>query len=195
MEQFSVGVLNHRDFDTLKEEVFPLFEKVDWNQSAIKSTRNPFDTSVRSSKSSFVDLKHYEDLVDTVGIGLELVSKTYGSDFILEYPTIQLLKYDQNDFYIWHADDIGIREGQRRIFSISINLNTDYKGGGVEVRDFKTKNVVRAPDVIGGYAVFTSLHEHRAVAIESGQRRAITFWFNGRASEFDKMTRMLEKVV
>lgn len=192
MEQYSVGVLDQKDFEAIKKEVFPLFEKVDWSQSAIKSSRNPFDSKVRSSKSSFVDLKHYDDLVDTVGIALELVSKTYGSDFILEYPTIQLLKYEQNDFYVWHADDIGIKEGQRRIFSISINLNIDYTGGGVEVKDFKTGSIVRAPDTVGGYAVFTSLHKHRAVAIESGQRQAITFWFMGNSEQYSKMVEMVK---
>lgn len=195
MNTIKTGILDKQDIDDICAELLPLFDLPNWQQSTISSRKTPVNKDIRSSMGMFVDLHHFRNLEQTVGIGLELVASTFGSLFNLKYPSIQLLKYQANDHYNWHIDYLGndSKTASQRIVSISINLNSEYTGGGIIVEDIGTKQQITAPNVRGGYAVFTSFHRHKAAMVEQGIRKAVTFWFEGDKEDEEKVKELISR--
>lgn len=165
------GVLSAEELATVTAECGPLFEE-GFIQAGILSKNGP--EGVRSSKVKTIDI----GIPNTVQIGFDLLYRTCG-DYKFEcynYPVIQLLKYPAGGYYDWHTDYYRhVTEGMVRGMSLSINLNDNYTGGGLEVKD--GHDYINMPNQVGGFAVFSSLHWHRALAVAEGERRVIVMWF------------------
>ena len=77
--------------------------------------------------------------------------------------------------------------------TISINLNTDYEGGGLELKykgDLYTQE--RA---VGAFCMFPSFCSHRALTVTSGERKAMTFWFTSSRENYFKLKELYDSQI
>jgi len=93
----------------------------------------------------------------------------------------QLTRYTKDNFYNWHIDGMGShselqQNGDTRKLSMSIILNSDYKGGDFEMRGLKEK-IPRLEE--GSIIVFPSFLEHRVTPVTKGIRYSLVAWFLG----------------
>ena len=93
----------------------------------------------------------------------------------------QLTRYTKDNFYNWHIDGMGSHsesqdDGNTRKLSMSIILNSDYKGGDFEMRGLKEK-IPRLEE--GSIIVFPSFLEHRVTPVTKGIRYSLVAWFLG----------------
>ena len=93
----------------------------------------------------------------------------------------QITRYTKDGFYGWHVDGTGSHteldgEGNTRKLSMSVILNSDYKGGDLEMRDLENK-VPRLEE--GSIIVFPSFVEHRVAPVTEGIRYSLVSWFVG----------------
>jgi len=164
------GVLDPSDLALIIKECEPHFDD-QFRQGEVVSGLMP---NIRTSGVRFIET----GIPETVQIGFELLYKTIG-DYKFEcynYPDIQFLKYPAGGFYNWHYDHMKQRDSDmERAMSLSITLNDDFEGGGLDIKD--GYDLLAAPNVKGGFAMFSAFHQHRAVPVTAGERRAITMWF------------------
>ena len=166
----STGVLGQNDLNTVLLECEPFFKRPFGNSETFAG----FDPSVRISKGRSIDV----GIPQTVQIGFALLFDTIGGLGVdcYNYPDIQFLKYPAGGFYDWHIDWAKTKqEGMYRMMSMSLTINDDYQGGGLEIKD--GDSIITAPNVKGGFAIFSAFHQHRALKVDSGERQSITFWF------------------
>jgi PKHD-type hydroxylase len=114
----------------------------------------------------------YETIADRVGR-----YNQFGFDFDISglYGDLQLLEYDEGDYYDWHMD-IGPGEAAHRKLSVIIQLSNpdDYEGGEVV---FKASEKERElPKNQGQIAVFPSYILHKVNPITKGKRYALVTW-------------------
>lgn len=171
-EFFSVGVLSEEDFLSIKKEIFPFFSEK-FQRSSTTYKQDPYNENVRKSLSKFI---YPKEIPETVVIATLLLNGVIKNNIYVDLPDIQLLKYDIGNHFYWHQDVIETND-KVRIMTMSINLNDDYEGGGLE---FKYKTDLYSQEKIpGAYCIFPSFCMHRALTVTAAQRRAITFWFMG----------------
>jgi predicted 2-oxoglutarate/Fe(II)-dependent dioxygenase YbiX len=186
MKLFSTGVLHPEDLQTIQSEILPFFQTHRFQRSGVIGDLKKEGVSTHRSSHGIVLTNYSHRITNTVSIALELVGEVTGSKLPCHsFPDVQLLSYKKDDYYLWHTDYVGDLYGGHRLMSISINLNDQYEGGGLVLRDCNKEYM--APNVVGGYAVFTSLHPHQALTVTSGERRAITFWFQSDADGFKQL--------
>ena len=167
----------------IQKELLPKFSE-EFNQSSIISKKNPYDEKYRKSFSKFLSAK---SIPETTVITKYLVSKTVGEFCLIELPDVQLLKYFENNYYHWHDDGANKNELDKvRIMTMSINLNDDYSGGGLEL-DYKGE-IFSQEKVPGAYCIFPSFCRHRALTVTEGVRKAATFWFLGTEENLKLLT-------
>ena len=80
--------------------------------------------------------------------------------------TFQFTEYTQGGYFRWHTDN-----QFNRLETNIVNLNDDYAGGGIEIRDFGIYNLD-----IGDCLSFDSTLEHQALPIISGIRYSLVAW-------------------
>lgn len=171
-EFFSVGILSEEEFSTIKKEILPFFSEK-FQRSSTTYKQDPYNENVRKSLSKFI---YPKEIPETVVIATLLLNGVIKNNIYVDLPDIQLLKYDIGNHFYWHQDVIETND-KVRIMTMSINLNDDYEGGGLE---FKYKTDLYSQEKIpGAYCIFPSFCMHRALTVTAAQRRAITFWFMG----------------
>jgi len=100
----------------------------------------------------------------------------------------QITRYTKDGFYTWHKDGMGshnriwnepdnkfLHENTRKL-SMSIGLNTSYKGG-----NFKMRGVDRGLPKVdeGTIVVFPSFLDHKVTPVTEGTRYSLVSWFVG----------------
>ena len=99
----------------------------------------------------------------------------------------QVTRYTKDGFYSWHVDGMGshnevwnkpneLLHGNVRKLSMSIVLNSNYEGGGFEMRGLENK-ISKLEE--GSIIVFPSFIEHRVVPVTNGFRYSLVAWFVG----------------
>ena len=107
---------------------------------------------------------------------------------IVAAESCQVTRYIKDGFYSWHKDGIGSHNevtnapdnkflhGNTRKLSMSIILNSDFEGGGFEIRN-KYDRVPKLEE--GSIIVFPSFIEHRITPVTKGTRYSLVAWFVG----------------
>ena len=188
-----MGKVDPDDLQIILDECGPLFANDRRFEISGISSKDPDKIkNIRSSRSSFPSPKQTSQTSQVAFFILEDYFQTLGLRFECQYPQIQLIKYVDGDFYAWH-NDLTSREGDVRLISMSITLNEEFSNGGLLVRSRTTKEEFYLANEAGAYAIFTSLHEHTALPVTGGERRAITFWFMSNETELQRMQSQLKK--
>lgn len=89
----------------------------------------------------------------------------------------QFTEYKIDDFYNWHTDYTINEFGKSRVCSMVIQLNDDYEGGNLELKD-ESNNVIQLEKGIGNLYTFLSDIEHRVDVVNSGVRYSLVNWLN-----------------
>jgi len=93
---------------------------------------------------------------------------------LLERP--QLLRYGEGSKgYDWHLD-IGTGDASTRKISVSVLLNSDYKGG--ELAFFSEGSQMMKADA-GVAVAFPSFLPHKVMPVTKGERWSLVAWFAG----------------
>jgi len=106
---------------------------------------------------------------------------------------IQISRYKEGDYYIWHKDGKGdhlsastennpIIKGRVRKLSMTIMLNDDYEGGDFQFAHYSKEKCeihTPVPNKIGTIIVFPSDTEHRVTPVTKGIRYSLVVWFLG----------------
>ncbi len=88
----------------------------------------------------------------------------------------QFTKYDVGDYYHWHTDSSN-GEYKDRYCSIVIQLNDDYEGGYLQLKD-NNGNTYAFERGLGNLYVFFSNILHRVIPVKSGVRYSLVNWIS-----------------
>ena len=88
----------------------------------------------------------------------------------------QFTKYKEGDYFDWHTDstDTVYRD---RFTSIVIQLNNEYVGGVLEIKNLKGE-LVPIENKIGTLYIFNSRLVHRVTPVETGVRYSLVNWIS-----------------
>lgn len=126
---------------------------------------------VRKSSTFFInkiDLLN-EKLIQTINENI----KIKGVD-IRNLGPYQFTKYSIGDFYEWHTDSDNDKNRNRH-YSIVIQLNDDYEGGTLQLKDENQKEYDLERGV-GNLFIFDSNTIHRVTKLTSGIRYSLVNW-------------------
>jgi len=101
-------------------------------------------------------------------------------------PNFQFTQYNVGEYYSWHSDGPEIERENERYCSIVIQLNDEYTGGKLELKD--NNNIITFEKGVGNLFIFLSKYIHRVSEVESGTRYSLVNWYNLKKKENFKKT-------
>ena len=92
---------------------------------------------------------------------------------------IQVTKYETNQHYGWHVDELPtVPPKLPRKLSMSLLLNDDFEGGELQLARDK-EEVITIDMKAGSVCVFPSWIMHRVKPVTKGTRYSLVAWMNG----------------
>ena len=85
-------------------------------------------------------------------------------------------QYGIGGHYNWHMDSKAPVNNEQLKLSISILLNENFEGGGLEIESNKDENVLKYQ---GDIIVFPSFLQHRVLPVTAGTRYTAVSWAYG----------------
>lgn len=152
-----------------KDECFRLLLKFK-TQYSLKTAEVTGDNSnIRSSSIAFIEsISEIDEKLKSI-LKEKIHLKGYDVTKLNKY---QFTEYKEGEYYDWHVDsnkDIY----SDRYYSIVIQLNDEYDGGELELKDYITTNI---PKKIGTLCMFPSNKLHRVTPVISGVRYSLVNW-------------------
>jgi PKHD-type hydroxylase len=98
----------------------------------------------------------------------------------------QFTQYTKDGYYNWHTDS-GPDLYEERYCSMVIQLNDEYTGGELQIKD-KDNNEITLERGLGNLFIFYSHLTHRVKPIISGTRYSLVNWFSLKPIENFKKT-------
>jgi PKHD-type hydroxylase len=86
----------------------------------------------------------------------------------------QFTEYKESEYFDWHVDSTD-KVFTDRFVSIVIQLNNEYTGGILEIKNLKSE-IVPIENKIGTLYIFNSKLLHRVTPIETGIRYSLVNW-------------------
>lgn len=101
----------------------------------------------------------------------------------------QFTEYKVGEYYDWHTDSSSIAdEYKNRFCSIVIQINDEYDGGYLQLKDDSGDNIIQLDKGIGTMYIFYSNIVHRVVPVTNGVRYSLVNWVSLRKLENFKKT-------
>jgi predicted 2-oxoglutarate/Fe(II)-dependent dioxygenase YbiX len=100
----------------------------------------------------------------------------------------QFTEYKVNDYYDWHTDSSKTGETKNRYVSIVIQLNDEYEGGYLQIKDESGDNTIQLDKGTGRMYIFFSNLRHRVMKVTSGTRYSLVNWVSLKEIENFKKT-------
>lgn len=100
----------------------------------------------------------------------------------------QFTEYKIGQFYDWHTDSSKDDIYKDRFCSIVIQLNDEYEGGYLQLKDESGDNTIQLDKGIGTMYIFYSNIRHRVMPITSGTRYSLVNWVSLKKIENFKKT-------
>lgn len=94
----------------------------------------------------------------------------------------QFTEYKVGEYYNWHTDSDN-DEYKDRFCSIVIQLNDEYEGGYLQLKDESGENTIQLDKGIGRMYIFYSNIRHRVMPVTSGVRYSLVNWISLRKLE------------
>lgn len=99
----------------------------------------------------------------------------------------QFTEYKVGEYYDWHTDSSKDGEYKDRFCSIVIQLNDEYEGGYLQLKDESGDYTIQLDKGIGRMYIFYSNIRHRVMPVTSGTRYSLVNWISLRKLEnFEK---------
>ena len=154
-----------------------LIKSIDWDKSQTakvnRITESEIDPNARITNI------YWEELLSPIGCVIQAyiieANKNWNYD-IRRLEKVQMSQYGIGGHYDWHIDSkVPVNDEQRKL-SISILLNDNFEGGGLELTSNKNENVLKYQ---GDIVVFPSFVRHRVLPITDGTRYSAVSWAYG----------------
>lgn len=153
-----------------------VIKSINWSKTeAGKVNRDKAENDPKSRISSI----YWEDLLSPIGCVIQ--SYIVEANRIWNYnihrlEKVQLSQYQIGGHYDWHMDSKDPVNNEQRKLSISILLNDDFEGGGLEIESNKGENVLKSQ---GDIVVFPSFLQHKVLPVTDGTRYTAVSWAYG----------------
>ncbi len=141
-------------------------------------------TNIRKSSVGFID--NIEIIDERLKSTLRDVIKIKGYE-VTNLERYQFTEYKTGEFYNWHKDSDTIDDYKDRFCSIVIQLNDDYEGGYLELKD-ENDEITRFDIGTGNLYIFYSNITHRVVPVTNGTRYSLVNWISLKTLENFKKT-------
>ena len=134
---------------------------------------------VRSSKTAWI---YENDWVSSIFSHYFHIANKYVWEYDLNgIQSIQITKYNENDYYTWHSD-YGTASDNRYTRKLSATVlitdPSEYEGGDLEFIDYHNK-VRAATRKKGTMIIFDSRIPHRVTPVTKGERISLVSWMVG----------------
>jgi PKHD-type hydroxylase len=154
-----------------------LIKSINWSKTETgklnRKERGEIDPKARISQI------YWEELLSPIGCVVQSyiveANKNWNYD-IRRLEKIQMSQYGIGGHYNWHMDSRAPVNDEQRKLSISILLNDDFEGGGLEIESNKDENVLKYQ---GDIVVFPSFLQHRVLPVTDGIRYSAVSWAYG----------------
>lgn len=101
----------------------------------------------------------------------------------------QFTEYKIGEYYDWHTDSSTTDDEYKdRFCSIVIQLNDEYEGGYLQLKDESGDNTIQLDKGIGTMYIFYSNIRHRVMPVTSGVRYSLVNWISLKKLENFKKT-------
>lgn len=100
----------------------------------------------------------------------------------------QFTEYKSGEYYDWHTDSSNEGEYKDRYCSIVIQLNDEYEGGYLQLKDESGDNTIQLDKGVGRMYIFYSNIRHRVMPVVSGVRYSLVNWISLKKLENFKKT-------
>lgn len=154
-----------------------VIESINWELSQIAKV-NRIETGEIDPKARITDIV-WEELLSPIGCVVQSfiveANKNWNYD-IRRLEKVQMSKYSEGGHYGWHMDSKAPINDQQRKLSISILLNDNFEGGGLELEPNTGENVLKYQ---GDIVVFPSFLQHRVLPVTGGTRYSAVSWAYG----------------
>jgi predicted 2-oxoglutarate/Fe(II)-dependent dioxygenase YbiX len=101
----------------------------------------------------------------------------------------QFTEYKTGEFYDWHTDSSPTDDLYKdRFCSIVIQLNDEYDGGYLQLKDESGDNTIQLDKGIGTMYIFYSNIRHRVMPVTNGVRYSLVNWVSLKKIENFKKT-------
>lgn len=167
-----------------KEECSSILERAK-NSLELSPAEVVAGTVLKTRKSSVAFVNNIEEVDEKLKILLEktIVLKGFTVTGLGPY---QFTEYKEGEYYNWHTDS-GNEEYKDRFCSIVIQLNDEYTGGFLELKDGQN-NIIQVDKGIGNISIFYSNILHRVTPVKDGVRYTLVNWVSLEAIKNDIKT-------
>ena len=153
-----------------------LIKSIDWDKSnTARVDRNNHEID----KNARITNIYWEELLSPIGCVVQSyiieANKNWNYD-IRRLEKVQMSQYGIGGHYDWHIDSKEPVNDEQRKLSISILLNDNFEGGGLEIHSNKDENVLKCQ---GDIVVFPSFLQHRVLPVTDGTRYTAVSWAYG----------------
>ena len=148
------------------------------------------DKTKRESNILFFELKSFPQIKEKLQSVLSEEIKMKGYELDFENQQIQFTEYQKDGHYTWHVDS-ATNMFSERYCSLVIQLNNEYDGGELQLKEFDfegNESIITFERGIGNLFVFLSSTTHRVAPIIDGNRYSLVSWFKLRPIENFKKT-------
>ena len=156
-----------------------VLRSIDWNEAQTAKVNAGKDSIIK--KESRISKLVWQDLITPIGCVLKnylLEANTIWNYDLSYLEKAQIAQYGAGGHYDWHIDSKAPINNVQRKLSISILLNDDFEGGGLELESNKGENVLKSQ---GDIVVFPSFLHHRVIPVTDGVRYSAVTWGYGPA--------------
>ena len=144
----------------------------------------------RDSNISFISLNNLSKIKEELQSVLSEKIKMKGYELDFENQQVQFTEYQKDGHYNWHEDSAPGFSSERYC-SLVIQLNDEYDGGELQLKEFDfegNETIITFERGIGNLFVFLSSTTHRVAPIIDGNRYSLFSWFKLRPIENFKKT-------
>ena len=138
-----------------------------------------FNKAKRDSNISFIPLDSLPEIKQELQSVLSEKIKVKGYKIDFENQQVQFTEYQKGGHYTWHQDS-SPREFSDRYCSLVIQLNDEYEGGELQLKEFDIEGkeiILTFEKGVGNLFVFLSSTTHRVAPIIDGNRYSLVSWF------------------
>jgi predicted 2-oxoglutarate/Fe(II)-dependent dioxygenase YbiX len=143
------------------------------------------DANARKSSVAFID--NIDIIDDKLKECLRNLIRVKGFE-VTGLGPYQFTEYKTGEYYDWHTDSIKTGETKNRFVSIVIQLNDEYEGGYLQIKDESGDNTIQLDKGTGTMYIFFSNLRHRVMKVTSGTRYSLVNWVSLKKLEDFKNT-------
>ena len=148
-------------------------------ESAATGQSSTSDKTIRDSNICFIPIDMFPAIKEQLHTHLINMVKIKGYELNFDDELLQFTEYKTDGHYRWHEDSSKEMYSDRYC-SLVMQLNDDYEGGELQLKEFDNdgnENIITLEKGEGNLFVFLSSITHRVTTITYGTRYSLVSWF------------------